>query len=106
MPMHAATTAAACITLHSIRSTAPQRSTAAPAPSATSRGSAAARRGSGRAARAGLLLQLQDASFDALLHIGGINFINDKAKAIAEMIRVARPVTRIVICDENCGLFH
>jgi|GEM_PF-182708 len=46
-------------------------------------------------------LPFQDASFDAVFHIGGINFFNDKAKAIAEMIRVARPGTRIVICDEN-----
>jgi ubiquinone/menaquinone biosynthesis C-methylase UbiE/uncharacterized protein YbaR (Trm112 family) len=46
-------------------------------------------------------LPVQDAAFDAVFHIGGINFFNDKAKAIAEMIRVAKPGTRIVICDEN-----
>ncbi len=46
-------------------------------------------------------LPFQDASFDAVFHIGGINFFNDKAKAIEEMIRVAKPGTRIVICDEN-----
>ena len=46
-------------------------------------------------------LPFGDATFDAVFHIGGINFFNDKAKAIAEMIRVARPGTRIVICDEN-----
>jgi ubiquinone/menaquinone biosynthesis C-methylase UbiE/uncharacterized protein YbaR (Trm112 family) len=46
-------------------------------------------------------LPFQDESFDAVFHIGGINFFNDKAKAIAEMIRVAKPGTRIAICDEN-----
>ncbi len=46
-------------------------------------------------------LPFGDATFDAVLHIGGINFFNDKRKAIAEMVRVARPDTRIVICDEN-----
>ncbi len=46
-------------------------------------------------------LPYQDASFDAVFHIGGINFFNDKAKAIAEMVRVAKPGTRIVLCDEN-----
>lgn len=43
----------------------------------------------------------QDNSFDGVFHLGGINFFNDKQKAIAEMIRVAKPGTRILICDEN-----
>lgn len=42
-----------------------------------------------------------DATFDAVFHIGGINFFNDKARAIAEMVRVAKPGARIVICDES-----
>ncbi len=46
-------------------------------------------------------LPFGDATFDAVFHIGGINFFNDKARAIAEMVRVAKPGTRIVICDEN-----
>jgi SAM-dependent methyltransferase len=46
-------------------------------------------------------LPFGDETFDAVFHIGGINFFNDKLKAIAEMIRVAKPGTRIVICDEN-----
>ena len=46
-------------------------------------------------------LPFEDATFDAVFHIGGINFFNDKAKAIAEMVRVAKPGTHIVICDEN-----
>ena len=35
-------------------------------------------------------LPFQDAVFDSLFHIGGINFFNDKKKAIEEMIRVVR----------------
>ena len=46
-------------------------------------------------------LPFRDATFDAVFHFGGINFFNDKAGAIAEMIRVARPGTRIVISDET-----
>lgn len=40
-------------------------------------------------------------TFDSVFHLGGINFFNDKKKAITEMIRVAKPGTRILICDEN-----
>lgn len=39
-------------------------------------------------------------TFDAVFHIGGINFFNDKKKAIEEMIRVAKPGTRVLIADE------
>lgn len=46
-------------------------------------------------------LPYQDNTFDSVFHLGGINFFNDKQKAIAEMVRVARPGTRILICDEN-----
>jgi ubiquinone/menaquinone biosynthesis C-methylase UbiE/uncharacterized protein YbaR (Trm112 family) len=46
-------------------------------------------------------LPFGDDTFDSVFHIGGINFFNDKAKAIAEMVRVAKPGTRIVLCDEN-----
>lgn len=42
-----------------------------------------------------------DDCFDSVFHIGGINFFSDKQKAINEMIRVAKPGTRIIICDEN-----
>jgi ubiquinone/menaquinone biosynthesis C-methylase UbiE/uncharacterized protein YbaR (Trm112 family) len=42
-----------------------------------------------------------DNTFDGVFHIGGINFFNDKKKAIEEMIRVAKPGTRILIADEN-----
>jgi len=39
--------------------------------------------------------------FDSVFHIGGINFFSNQQKAIDEMIRVAKPGTRIIICDEN-----
>lgn len=47
------------------------------------------------------LLPYQDDSFDGVFHIGGINFFNDKKKAIEEMIRVAKPGARILIADET-----
>jgi ubiquinone/menaquinone biosynthesis C-methylase UbiE len=40
-------------------------------------------------------------TFDCVFHIGGINFFSGKKKAIDEMIRVARPGSRIVIADES-----
>ena len=43
----------------------------------------------------------QDESFDVVYHVGGINFFNDKARAIQEMIRVAKPGSKIVIVDET-----
>jgi ubiquinone/menaquinone biosynthesis C-methylase UbiE len=46
-------------------------------------------------------LPYPDNTFEGVFHIGGINFFNDKQKAIEEMIRVAKPGTRILICDEN-----
>jgi ubiquinone/menaquinone biosynthesis C-methylase UbiE len=36
-----------------------------------------------------------------VFHFGGINFFNDKAAAIREMIRVAKPGTKFIIGDEN-----
>ncbi len=38
--------------------------------------------------------------FDAVFHFGGINFFPDRLRAIVEMIRVAKPGTKIVISDE------
>jgi ubiquinone/menaquinone biosynthesis C-methylase UbiE/uncharacterized protein YbaR (Trm112 family) len=46
-------------------------------------------------------LPYQDNTFSGVFHVGGINFFNDKQKAIAEMIRVAKPGSRILICDEK-----
>lgn len=46
-------------------------------------------------------LPFKDEAFDAVLHVGGINFFNDKKSAIEEMIRVAKPGARILIGDET-----
>jgi len=46
-------------------------------------------------------LPFKPESFDIVFHIGGINFFSDKKKAIEEMIRVARPGSKIVIADES-----
>ncbi len=46
-------------------------------------------------------LPFADGTFDIVFHVGGINFFSDKAAAIAEMIRVARPGARILIADET-----
>jgi len=46
-------------------------------------------------------LPYQDNTFDGVFHIGGINFFNDKQKAIEEMIRVAKSGARILIADET-----
>jgi ubiquinone/menaquinone biosynthesis C-methylase UbiE len=46
-------------------------------------------------------LPFNDNSMDVVYHTGGINFFNDRAKAIREMIRVAKPGSRILIADET-----
>jgi len=46
-------------------------------------------------------LPFKDGVFDVVWHMGGINFFNDKAQAIKEMIRVAKSGTKIVIVDET-----
>jgi ubiquinone/menaquinone biosynthesis C-methylase UbiE len=46
-------------------------------------------------------LPFADESFDVVFHVGGINFFNDRAQAIREMIRVARPGSKILIADET-----
>lgn len=46
-------------------------------------------------------LPFVDNSFNVVFHAGGINFFNDKARAIREMIRVAKPGSRILIADET-----
>jgi len=46
-------------------------------------------------------LPFKDECFDVVFHLGGINFFTQKRKAIEEMVRVARPGTRIVIADET-----
>ncbi len=49
-------------------------------------------------------LPFQNEVFDSVFHVGGINAFNDRAKAICEMIRVARAGTKIVIVDETAKL--
>ncbi len=46
-------------------------------------------------------LPFKDNSFDVVLHVGGINFFTNKAHAIQEMIRVAKPGAKILISDET-----
>jgi ubiquinone/menaquinone biosynthesis C-methylase UbiE len=46
-------------------------------------------------------LPFADESFDQVFHVGGINFFSDRAAAIREMIRVARPGSRLLIADET-----
>lgn len=46
-------------------------------------------------------LPFRSGVFDCVFHVGGINFFNDRAAAIREMIRVAHPGTKIVIVDET-----
>jgi ubiquinone/menaquinone biosynthesis C-methylase UbiE/uncharacterized protein YbaR (Trm112 family) len=46
-------------------------------------------------------LPFKDNSFDVVFHLGAINLFRQKKKAIDEMIRVAKPGTRIVIADET-----
>lgn len=46
-------------------------------------------------------LPFREGTFDCVFHVGGINFFNDKARAIREMIRVAKPGTKLMIADET-----
>ncbi|HVB33448.1 MAG TPA: methyltransferase domain-containing protein [Patescibacteria group bacterium] len=46
-------------------------------------------------------LPFRDASFDVVFQLGGLNFFNDRRKAVLEMIRVARPGTTLLVSDEN-----
>ncbi len=45
-------------------------------------------------------LPFKEETFDSVFHIGGINFFNDRKRAIEEMIRVAKPGAKITIGDE------
>ena len=46
-------------------------------------------------------LPFRNDSFEGIFHVGGINFFNNKGAAINEMIRVAKPGSRILIADET-----
>jgi ubiquinone/menaquinone biosynthesis C-methylase UbiE len=45
-------------------------------------------------------------AFDCVFHVGGINYFTDKARAIKEMIWVAKSGTKIVIVDETERTVH
>ena len=51
-------------------------------------------------------LPFMDESFHVVFHVGGINFFTDKVRAIQEMIRVAKPGTKIVVVDETEKVFR
>lgn len=61
------------------------------------------RRGSSVTLCQGLAEQLpfQSDAFDVVFHVGAINFFADKARALAEMVRVARPGTRLTVVDST-----
>lgn len=46
-------------------------------------------------------LPFEGNAFDVVFHVGAINFFADKAAALAEMVRVARPGTRLVVVDST-----
>lgn len=46
-------------------------------------------------------LPFKDKVFDSVFHLGAFNIFPDKKRAIEEMIRVARPGTKVVIADET-----
>ena len=51
-------------------------------------------------------LPFKDNSFDVVFNVGGINFYNDKQKALDEMIRVAKDGTKLLIADETNSLIE
>lgn len=46
-------------------------------------------------------LPFADNAFDIVFHVGGINFFSDKTAAIQEMLRVARPGSKLMVADET-----
>ncbi|NLM52226.1 MAG: class I SAM-dependent methyltransferase [Firmicutes bacterium] len=46
-------------------------------------------------------LPFSDNQFDVVFHMGGINFFSDPALALQEMVRVAKPGSKIVVVDET-----
>ena len=51
-------------------------------------------------------LPFRDGVFDCVFHVGGINYFNNKQKAITEMIRVAKPGSIITLVDETDTFFE
>jgi ubiquinone/menaquinone biosynthesis C-methylase UbiE len=50
-------------------------------------------------------LPYKNNSFDSVLNFGGINFFDNRRKAVGEMMRVAKPGAKIVVGDEHTPLF-
>jgi len=46
-------------------------------------------------------LPFADGVFDGVLHFGGVNLFGDRARALAEMVRVAKPGATLVVGDEG-----
>lgn len=46
-------------------------------------------------------LPFADNTFDCVYHVGGINYFSDPHLAVLEMIRVAKPGTKLMIADET-----
>jgi len=46
-------------------------------------------------------LPYPSAAFDCVFHMGGINFFTDPRAALHEMVRVAKPGTRLLVADET-----
>lgn len=46
-------------------------------------------------------LPLKDESFDVVFSAGGFNYFNDRDKAVQEMLRIAKPGTKLMISDET-----
>jgi ubiquinone/menaquinone biosynthesis C-methylase UbiE/uncharacterized protein YbaR (Trm112 family) len=47
-----------------------------------------------------------DDSFDVVFHVGGINAFNDRGRALAEMVRVARGGSRLLVVDETAKMME
>ncbi len=45
-------------------------------------------------------LHLRDNSFNVVFSAGGFNYFNDREKAVLEMLRIAKPGTKLMISDE------
>jgi len=46
-------------------------------------------------------LPFRDNTFDLVFHVGGINFFSDRRRALQEMLRVARPGSKLIVSDET-----
>jgi len=51
-------------------------------------------------------LPFVDGAFHVVFHVGGINFFTNKVRAMQEMVRVAKPGTKIIVVDETEKVFR